>query len=119
MTNDKRKYADRAEYLKAAVTRRRRALRKKAVEYKGSQCEICGYNRYHGALDFHHIDESQKKFGISAKGITRSWNKIQTEIDKCILLCANCHRELHGGMLQLPSEMMVENRVNCGKPKVQ
>ncbi len=96
---DKRKYADRAEYLKAAVTKRRKTIRQKAIKYKGGKCELCGYNRCIEALEFHHI--SNKSFGISQKGYTRSWNKVKDEIDKCILLCANCHREVENGVTQL------------------
>lgn len=47
------------------------------------------------ALEFHHLASARKDFGISSKGYTRSWKKIQEELDKCILLCANCHREAH------------------------
>jgi len=116
---ERRTYADRASYLKQAVQKRRKALRLKAIEYKGGKCIFCGYNRYAGTLDFHHVNESSKEFGLSEKGITRSWDKIQKELDKCILVCANCHRELHGKILQLPTVMLVENGVNCGKPKIQ
>lgn len=66
-----------------------------AVTYKGGKCERCGYDRCIDALEFHHIDPVQKDFTISAKGYTRSWNKVKAELDKCIMLCANCHRELH------------------------
>jgi 5-methylcytosine-specific restriction endonuclease McrA len=97
---DKRTYADRREYLIAAVAKRRKQLREKAIEYKGGKCMICGYQKYTGALDFHHIDGKTKVFGISKNGITRSWNKTKTELDKCILICSNCHRELHAGLLQ-------------------
>jgi hypothetical protein len=51
---DKRTYADRAEYLKKAVAKRRKTLRKKAIEYAGGSCNLCGYNRCMEALDFHH-----------------------------------------------------------------
>jgi len=101
---DKRTYADRAEYLKKAVTERRRKLKQKVVEYKGGKCIICGYRKYVGAFDLHHRDDSQKTFGLSARGLTRSWKRIKEEADKCILLCANCHREVHGGITQLPRE---------------
>ena len=83
-----------------------------ALEYLGGRCCICGYDWCETALDFHHRDEKEKSFGISAKGYTRSWHAIQTELEKCILLCANCHRELHAGMSQPPSETVVENGVN-------
>ena len=46
------------------------------------------------ALEFHHVDPKQKDFHIS-KNMNKSWYKIKNEIEKCILVCANCHRELH------------------------
>ena len=64
---DNRKYSDRATYLKMAVSRRRKALRQKAIEYKGGKCIFCGYNKYEGVLEFHHIDETKKNFGLSEK----------------------------------------------------
>jgi endogenous inhibitor of DNA gyrase (YacG/DUF329 family) len=67
----------------------------KAVDYKGGSCIKCGYNKCKEALEFHHRDPSQKEFGIGHKGITRSWENLQKELDKCDMLCANCHREVH------------------------
>ena len=52
------------------------------IEYKGGQCIICGYKRYVGAFDLHHVDSSQKEFGLSVRGLTRSWEKIKAEADK-------------------------------------
>ncbi len=98
---EKRTYSDRADYLKRAVSERRRKLKRMIVEYKGGKCIICSYSRYFGALDLHHIDDSNKSFGLSRGGITRSWEKMKAEADKCVLLCANCHREAHGGLLDL------------------
>ena len=46
------------------------------------------------ALQFHHPN-NDKEFGIAAEGFTRSWEKVKAELDKCILLCANCHAEAH------------------------
>ncbi len=103
---EKRKYADRAEYMKKAVAMRRRKLKAMVVEYRGGKCMICGYNKYFGALDLHHVDETQKSFGLSVRGLTRSWEKIKEEADKCILLCANCHREIHAGIVQPPKEIL-------------
>ena len=102
MVKDKRKYSDRAEYLKKAVANRRKQIRKMAIVYKGSKCAICGYNNCIQALEFHHLNDTNKDFGISAKGYTRSWNSVRKELDKCLLLCANCHREVHEGKTQLP-----------------
>ena len=77
-----------------------------AIEYKGGRCQICGYNRCMEAMEFHHFSSSGKDFGISEKGYTRSWEKVKEELDKCVMLCANCHREVHTG-LQLPREIVV------------
>lgn len=96
-----RTYKDRAAYLAAAVSKRRRKLREMAVDYGGGQCKICGYNKCARALSFHHRDPEQKDFGISAGGLTRSWEKIQNELDKCILVCANCHMEIHEGLINI------------------
>ena len=84
-----------------AVTRRRKRLKELAVESKGGKCEVCGYDRCMSALDFHHLDESQKSFSLGTRGLTRSWAKIEEEIKKCFLMCANCHREIHAGVIQL------------------
>ena len=99
---DKRTYADRAEYLRKAVSKRRKKLKEMAREYKGNKCMICDYNRCSNALDFNYKDPKKKDFGLSVRGLTRSWDKIKAEIDKCVLICANCHREIHAGIMQLP-----------------
>lgn len=78
-----------------AVQRRREKLKALAVEYKGGKCEHCGYNKCIQALDFHHLDPTEKDFAIGNKGQTRSWGRIKQELDKCILVCSNCHREIH------------------------
>lgn len=96
-----RKYSDRAEYLKRAVAERRRKLRREAVDYGGGKCQVCGYSTCMRALSFHHKDPMQKDFGLSARGLTRSWDKIKTELDKCILVCSNCHAEIHDGLLKI------------------
>ncbi len=56
MSIDNRKYKDRADYLKQAVSKRRRELRQKAVELLGGKCSMCGYNKCEAALEFHHLD---------------------------------------------------------------
>ena len=85
-----------------AVSKRRRRLKEMVIKHKGGKCVICGYKKYVGAFDLHHIDGKVKTFGLSTRGLTRSWEKIRAEADKCILVCANCHREIHGGITQLP-----------------
>jgi len=107
---EKRTYADRAVYMREAVKKRRKKLRELARQYKGGKCQLCGYGKSQRALIFHHLDPKKKSFGISMQGLTRSWDKIREEIDKCILLCANCHMEVHDGITQLPKETSVEKR---------
>lgn len=76
-----------------------RRLKEQSVSYKGGKCQVCGYDRYNGALEFHHIDESNKSFTISGKSI--SFDRLRPELDKCILVCSNCHREIHGGLVDI------------------
>lgn len=77
-----------------AVTIKRRAIKKALIEYKGGRCERCGYDKCMRALEFHHLDPSEKDFGIS-KNLCKSMEKQKAEVDKCILLCSNCHAEVH------------------------
>lgn len=98
---EKRTYADRAEYIKAAVAKRRKKIRVMSLEYAGGQCKLCGYKKCQRALSFHHTDPSKKDFGLAAHGLTRSWEKTKKELDKCILVCANCHMEIHEGIIKL------------------
>lgn len=77
----------------------RRELKQKAVDYKGGACELCGYNRCLAALTFHHRDPTEKDFGISAIPNTIHWSIVKRELDKCHLLCANCHSEVHQGLV--------------------
>jgi len=79
----------------AAVQKRRRKLKLMAIEYKGGKCVKCGYSKSVYSLVFHHQDSAEKDFGISHKGYTRSWKKVKIELDKCDLLCTNCHGEEH------------------------
>jgi len=83
------------------VTQNRRKIKQKAVDYLGGSCKECGYNKCITAMDFHHLDPSQKDFGIGS-GNSLSWDKIQKELDKCVLLCCRCHRELHAEDILYP-----------------
>lgn len=97
----------------------------KLLECMGGKCQNCGYNKYHGALDFHHIDGTEKDATISHMlnkhiGI----RKIILELKKCILLCCRCHREHHGGLLDLPVSYAVfddekfTQLIKAEKPKI-
>lgn len=70
-------------------------LKQDCVTYKGGKCERCGYCKCVSALDFHHKDPSKKGFQISDVKKTNLNGIIKRELDKCVLLCANCHREEH------------------------
>lgn len=78
-----------------AVQKRRLKIKEMAIEYKGGKCELCGYEKCKGALEFHHLDSSRKDFSIGESGHSRSWKRVKLELDKCICVCANCHREIH------------------------
>lgn len=86
-------------YLRGAVKTYIRRLKEQAVAYKGGKCHFCGYCSYNGSLHFHHIDDSVKSFTISGKSI--SFDRLKPELDKCILVCSNCHGEIHGGLIDL------------------
>jgi hypothetical protein len=74
----------------------RRKTKQKLIDYKGGKCEICGYNKdCLSSFHFHHKNPDEKSFAISSKGITRKLELLKQEVDKCQLLCANCHAEVH------------------------
>lgn len=76
------------------VKRRRKKIKILAVIYKGGKCKKCGYDKYFENLEFHHKDPSKKEFTI-AKKCNNKWQTIKKELDKCMILCSTCHRELH------------------------
>jgi hypothetical protein len=86
-----------------SVQVRRTKIKQMGIDYKGGKCQIetCGYNKYNGALEFHHLDPNEKDFSISRSGHCTAWDKVKLELDKCILVCANCHREIHAGLITI------------------
>ena len=77
--------------------RERAIIRQKINQQKVKRgCDICGYNKCPTALEWHHENDN-KNFnpGDIIKGTAVSFEKYQQEVDKCILVCANCHREIH------------------------
>jgi len=87
-----------------AVIKSRKKRKQKLVEYRGGRCELCNYSKCYDALEFHHINPDEKEFGLCVRGLTRSWEEIINECMKCILICSNCHRELHNGMTKIPED---------------
>jgi hypothetical protein len=95
----------------------------------GGICGICGYDKCQSALEFHHIDPKKKDFDF--RSICRSWDKIVDELQKCIMVCANCHREIHENIIKIPDNVIRFDKKYidykpkkifnecpiCGKPK--
>ena len=75
----------------------KRSLKIKAIEYKGGICSSCGCNGNPAIFDFHHIDPTTKTKNLKE---FYKWDLMAKELDKCILLCSNCHRTLHNKELE-------------------
>lgn len=76
--------------------RRRRKIN--LIKVCGNKCNLCGYNKTISALEFHHINPEEKEYNIAAKGTCHQLETDLKEVQKCILVCANCHREIHENM---------------------
>ena len=113
---EKRKYADRREELKIAVAKKRKRVKLFSIQYWGGKCVICGYNKFHGAMDFHHVI-SPKLFSVGNIGYSRSWENLRKELDKCVLLCANCHREVEGKFAEVPDDILIKGNFEKNKLK--
>lgn len=91
-------------------------VKHQAIEYRGGKCCICGYDDFPSALEFHHLDPSEKEMHFrDIKNL--KFNDIKDELDKCIILCARCHREYHAikslkRMKRDPSKY--QKKMNCG-----
>lgn len=60
---------------------------------------MCGYDKYYGALDFHHKKPEEKEFSIGGN-YSLAWERLEKELDKCILVCCRCHREIHAKIIK-------------------
>ena len=109
-----------------SINERRRFLKKELVRYKGGKCEICGYDDCIAALEFHHLNPEEKDFGIG-NGNIKSLEKLKKEVDKCILVCNRCHKEIHykeweerEAELQAEIQNNIENfEENCKKYNIE
>lgn len=102
LTGRRRKFCSTKCKNKASVDRFRKNQKLKAVEYMGGCCKLCGYDKYVGALQFHHKDPNEKDFALSTQGRTYVWDDVKRELDKCVCLCGNCHTEVHAGIVTIP-----------------
>jgi hypothetical protein len=95
--NRKMEDGGRAARKVKAVTEWRRRTKQKLIEHMGGKCVCCGYDKCARALQFHHLDPSKKDFQIS--GMSISLDRLKEETKKCILVCSNCHAEIHDGII--------------------
>jgi len=79
----------------SAVMRAQKRKKQKAVDAFGGECQICGYDKCIDALEFHHINKDDKEEKPSYVIMRWSWKRAKKELDKCILVCSNCHKEIH------------------------
>jgi hypothetical protein len=79
------------------VVRRRRKVKEILVTEAGGRCLLCGYHRCAAALQFHHLEPTEKRFGVAQRGHARSIERVRAEARKCVLLCSNCHAEVESG----------------------
>jgi uncharacterized membrane protein YheB (UPF0754 family) len=91
---DKRYYDKNKKQIYLKKKLRRNRLKEELVNFLGGKCSFCGYNKCMASLDFHHV-ENKKDANLSKLFKNSSREKILKEVKRCILLCANCHRELH------------------------
>ena len=89
----------------SCVTRGSRVnIKTRLVEIKDGKCQLCGYNKSPWSLCFHHVDSATKKFGLTVANNSRSWDSILNELEKCVMLCHNCHGEVHAGLVAVPAD---------------
>lgn len=82
------------------VQKWRNVTKQRMVDSMGGGCACCGYNRCNNALEFHHLNPADKLFELkTALERPKAWSTIVSELRKCVLLCANCHREVHQNFL--------------------
>lgn len=91
----KKRYDSCKDCTKKTQNESHNKLKQICVDYKGGKCEKCGFNKCNSALEFHHLDPKEKDFNISTKGGSELTEEIKAELDKCKLLCSNCHSEEH------------------------
>jgi transposase len=87
--------------MRRRVIDRRRRVKEMLVAEAGGRCVLCGYDRYAGALQFHHVDPAAKRFSIAGHG-ARALDLLREEARRCVLLCGNCHAEVEAGWRELP-----------------
>jgi hypothetical protein len=92
-----RKKGNSSKQCKSCYTKnRRKEFKEFAIKIKGGKCICCGYDKCFSSLDFHHLNPDEKEFGISGNNFSKK--RIEKELEKCILVCKNCHGEIESGL---------------------
>lgn len=73
------------------------------IKVFGGKCCICGFDKWQSALEFHHVNPEEKEFGLTTDTTTKALEKQLLEAKKCILVCSNCHRGIHSGFVEIPT----------------
>ena len=68
-------------------------MKSRALELLGNECCLCGFSGSPAAMQFHHVDPRKKEVNFNDSFV--SWDRYKKELEKCILLCANCHATVH------------------------
>lgn len=82
------------------VKNSRQRLKARLLYVAGEKCAICGYNKCSSALEFHHLNPNEKDFTLATNANIATAKALE-EIKKCILVCANCHREIHANLIDI------------------
>lgn len=98
----------------------RQRTKERIILAMGGQCVCCGYNKCNWSLALHHLDPSEKDFSLgSIRANCKSWDKIVIELRKCVLICQNCHNEVHHGMTKIPTNHAIFNEVFADYKKLE
>lgn len=90
-----------------SIKRWRNETKRRIIDAFGGSCGVCGYNKCTAALALHHINKDTKEFSFNKiRSNPKSWDRIVAELRKCVLLCNNCHSELHAGYIELPDHIL-------------
>lgn len=92
--------------LKQRAAQLRQEKKARAVRYMGGRCAACGRRGPQQLFEFHHLDPREKDFGISQSGAAHRWERIVAELAKCVMLCPNCHREVHAGVREIDEGLL-------------
>lgn len=93
------------------VSNYRRRRKQNLIQVLGGKCQICGFDLFPDALEFHHEDPNQKDYGLASKGTCHDIEADLNEVKKCFLLCANCHRGVHSGYYNTPTEHIFDEQL--------